>query len=56
MVDTKFTTILNESISNFQEVQKQLSFILQKLFDAETRRQQPQTPQSNEIHQATLYP
>ena len=50
MVETKSTILLNEAIFNFQEVQKKLSNILQKLSDAETRRQQPQTHWTNENH------
>ena len=41
MVETKSIILLDEAISNFREVQKQLSIILKKLSDAETRRQQP---------------
>ena len=41
MVETKSTILLDEAISNFREVQKQLSIILKKLSDVETRRQQP---------------
>ena len=38
MVETKSIILLDEAISNFREVQKQLSIILKKLSDAETRR------------------
>ena len=41
VVETKSSILLDEAISNFREVQKQLSIILKKLSDAETRRQQP---------------
>ena len=50
MVETKSIILLDEAISNSQEVQKQLRIILKKLSNAETRRQQPQTPRSNENH------
>ena len=48
MVETKSTILLNEAIFNFQEVQKKLSIIMQKLSDVETRRQQPQTLRTKE--------
>ena len=50
LVETKSTTLLNEAISNSQEVHKQLSIILQKLSNVEKKRKQLQTPRSNENH------
>ena len=53
MVETKSIILLDEAISNFQEIQKKFNIILQKLTDAKKKkekRQQPQTPRSNENH------
>ena len=50
MVETKSIILLDEAISNFQEIQKKFNIILQKLIDAKKKRQQPQTPRSNENH------
>ena len=50
VVETKSTILLDEAISNFEEILKKLNIILKKLSDTKTRRQQAQTPRSNENH------
>ena len=54
MVETQSTILLDKAISNFQEVRKQLSIILKKLSNVETRRQQPQTLRSNKNHISSI--
>ena len=51
MVETKSIILLDEAISNFQEIQKKFNIILQKLTDAKKKKKKKKTTTPNTLVQ-----